>query len=439
MQEPAVRHLVDRAELHDLVLRYAAGVDRRDWEQVRSCFVPDLKVVDWGDTPFADREEMLEYIKGVAFFRTTMHMMGNQFIEIDGDTAAVDTLAMIAHELERPDGRPLYLDMSGSRYFEKCSRRGGEWVIHRRGGEPAWAPTGVRGLTSDEPAVRLLLDRAEIHDVLLHFALGVDLRDWDRVRRVFADGFEVHDGSEAFTDLDSLIDHLRGVEQLASTTHFLGTHLIEIDGDDAVSQTYVMVTRRDEPEDERRWGQRTALVSSHRDRLVRERGAWKIAERGPQVTSIPTGAGELSTSDDPTVQRLLDRASIHDVIACAAVGTDRRDDDMLRSCFTDDCVATLDEQPVTGHADLVAEIHRLSDGHCSTYHFLGNQMIDLRDDEADVTTYAYVIHRDADDAQGSAWGRGARRLVDRLRKVDGAWRIATRLVTTNHVGAGAQT
>ncbi len=61
MQDAALQHLVDRAELHDLVLRYAAGVDRRDWDQIRTCFVPDLKVVEWGDGPFADREEMLEH------------------------------------------------------------------------------------------------------------------------------------------------------------------------------------------------------------------------------------------------------------------------------------------------------------------------------------------------------------------------------------------
>ena len=438
MEDAALRHLVDRAELHNLVLRYAAGVDRRDWEQIRNCFVPDLKVVEWGDGPFADREEMIEYIKGVAFFRSTMHMMGNQFVEIDGDTASVDTLAMIAHEFEHPDGRMQYLDQSASRYFEKCSRRDGQWVIHQRGGDPAWAPTGVRGLASDDAAVRLLLDRAEIHDLLLHLALGIDLRDWDRVRKVFADGFEVRDGSETFTDLDALVESLRSVEQYDSTTHFLGTHLIEVDADDAVAETYVMITQREEPEVGIRFGERTATVASYRDRLVRVDGTWKIAERGPQVPWVPTGRSEVPLSDDPRVRRLLDRALIHDVIARAALATDRRDDDLLRSCFVDDCVVALDDDPESGLQRLVEETHRVNGGRHRTFHFLGNQVIDLRDDEADVTTYAYITHTEAEDLHEVPWGRGAHRFVDRLRKVDGTWRIATRLATTNRVDTGAQ-
>ena len=69
--------LIDRAEIHDVVMRYAAGVDRRDMETVRSCFAPDLRVDGWGGG-FTDRDSMITYISGVAIFHTTMHMFGNQ-------------------------------------------------------------------------------------------------------------------------------------------------------------------------------------------------------------------------------------------------------------------------------------------------------------------------------------------------------------------------
>ena len=34
-----------------------------------------------------------------------------------------------------------------------------------------------------------LLDRAEIHDLMMQYALGVDLRDYERIRNCFASTF----------------------------------------------------------------------------------------------------------------------------------------------------------------------------------------------------------------------------------------------------------
>src|SRR5438270_1393452 len=77
--DPAVRLLLDRAEIHDVIMRYAAGVDRRDFELVRACFTPD--VTGWSN----DRETMIEFISGVRTFEMTMHMMGNQLVEVRDD------------------------------------------------------------------------------------------------------------------------------------------------------------------------------------------------------------------------------------------------------------------------------------------------------------------------------------------------------------------
>src|SRR3954453_19813862 len=224
----AVRLLADRAEIHDVMMRYAAAVDRRDWDMLRDCFVPDLKVLGWGD--FKNRDELLEFIKGVAIFHTTMHMMGNQFIELEGDTASMDTYAMLTHHHDSPEGEPLELNMSGNRYVEKVSRRDGRWVIHQRGGDPVWAPTGAPGATTNDPAVQWLLDRAEIHDLMMHYALGIDLRDWERIRNCFASSFRAAYGEREFTDADALIEFISGVEHFPSTTHFLGTQLIDVEG-----------------------------------------------------------------------------------------------------------------------------------------------------------------------------------------------------------------
>ena len=199
----AVQLLVDRDEIHDVVMRYAAGVDRRDMEMVRACFAPDLEVEGWGGG-FADRDSMITYISGVAIFHTTMHMFGNQYIEVDGDTAHVDTYAMLTHHSDDAHGVTHELNVSRGRYVEDLTRRDGRWVITRRGGEPIWAPTGVTGATTDDPAVQWLLDRAEIHDLMMQYALGVDLRDYERIRNCFASSFRASYGAREFTDADEL-------------------------------------------------------------------------------------------------------------------------------------------------------------------------------------------------------------------------------------------
>ena len=431
----AVQLLADRAEIHDVMMRYAAAVDRRDWQLLEDCFVPDLVVLGWGDGKFKNRADLLEFIKGVAYFHTTMHMMGNQFIEVDGDTGAMDTYAMLTHHHDGPDGEPLELNMSGNRYVEKVSRRDGRWVIHQRGGEPVWSPTGVTAATTDDPAVQWLLDRAEIHDVQMHYALGIDLRDWDRIRACFADQFHATYGPlGAFTDHDKLIEFIKGVEHFDSTTHFMGTQLIEVDGDSALMETYAMITHRqtDASGDKSEW---MAGPSSYVDRLVRQNGRWKIAKRGEGVPPVGAASVTIPTSDEPTVQWLLDRAEIHDVTARYALGVDRGDHELVQSCFAPGFQATFGDITVRDAGALEAHLDKYVGRWHSRHHFLNNQLIDINGDEAEVDTYAYITHRDAADAPISDWSKGARRFVDRFVRHDGRWLIKSRRLETNHVGA----
>ena len=155
--------------------------------------------------------------------------------------------------------------------------RGRSAVASRR-----WAPTGVRGLDSDDPAVRWLLDRAEIHDLLVQYALGVDQRDYERIRRCFAPGFHAAYGDREFDDLDELCAFISGVEHFHSTTHFLGTQLIEVAAapgtDEAWCSTASLITHRPHEDDaEAEW----VAVGRYVDRLARVDGAWRIVERGP--------------------------------------------------------------------------------------------------------------------------------------------------------------
>jgi len=124
-----LQRLIDRAAIQDLLVRYAHCVDRRDIEGVVACFTPDaayrgsLGEGTIQDALVALRERMERY-------ESTMHLLGNQLIQIDGDRATSETYAIAHHRINNNgDRRNLTV---GVRYDDELVRRDGRWVICRR-------------------------------------------------------------------------------------------------------------------------------------------------------------------------------------------------------------------------------------------------------------------------------------------------------------------
>ena len=134
----AIRDLLDRAAIHDVLLRYARGVDRRDLGLVASCFLPDasyegaLARGTIGDALAALRDRMARY-------DTTMHFIGNQLIEINGDTASSETYAVAYHRLTENGEAKLFA--IGVRYCDGLVRDGDQWRIQRRVVRTDWQRT----------------------------------------------------------------------------------------------------------------------------------------------------------------------------------------------------------------------------------------------------------------------------------------------------------
>jgi hypothetical protein len=122
------------------------------------------------------------------------------------------------------------------------------------------------------------------------------------------------------------------------------------------------------------------------------------------------------------VQALLDRAAIQDVLLRYARGVDRRDLDLVASCFTAD--AAYDGALARGTiADALAALRVAVTRYTATLHFLGNQLIELDDDAARSETYALAHHRLADGTLRVV----AVRYVDELVRRPEGWRIARRV------------
>ncbi len=133
-----VRALADRRAVADVVLAYARGVDRRDWAAVRACFEEDAVVE--GTVHQAPLEPYLRsLVEGVEHFPATMHFMGNQLVEVEGDTAEVETYAVAFHWMGDPPGAPHDGNLVvGVRYLDRLVRSPGGWRIRLRRVSSEW-------------------------------------------------------------------------------------------------------------------------------------------------------------------------------------------------------------------------------------------------------------------------------------------------------------
>lgn len=130
--DPALRELLDRVAIHDVLLRYARGVDRRDLDLVASCFTPDASYEGaLGRTGIA--EALTNLRAALSRYRSTLHFLGNQMIELAGDAARSETYALAYHRLS--DDRNLVVAV---RYLDELVRRGEGWVIRGRVARLEW-------------------------------------------------------------------------------------------------------------------------------------------------------------------------------------------------------------------------------------------------------------------------------------------------------------
>jgi SnoaL-like protein len=97
-----------------------------------------------------------------------------------------------------------------------------------------------------DDALRRLLDRAELEELMNCYAAAIDLRDWARLRGVFADGeieadFTSMGVKEVFRGpAERWVGTVRlTIEGFDATQHFFANHSAEVDGDRAVDTRYM--------------------------------------------------------------------------------------------------------------------------------------------------------------------------------------------------------
>jgi hypothetical protein len=137
-----VQELWDRDRIGRLPLAYARGVDRRDWDLVRSCFADDA-VVEGTRSSGPIAAYLAELRPSVERFPSTMHVMANQLIDVDGDRGSLETYAVAFHWAGSSPGaaHPDNL-VVGVRYHDDVARHGGGWLITHRRVSGDWQVSG---------------------------------------------------------------------------------------------------------------------------------------------------------------------------------------------------------------------------------------------------------------------------------------------------------
>lgn len=127
--------LADHHAVCQLVKIYAIGFDMRDYDLARSAFAPDAT---WegktGDDPI---DEALPRIYGMAAsFKATQHFIGNQYVDLQGDTGVVWSYGIAHHKLAAGSDRDEVI--AGVQYRDECERFPNGWLITRRSAPPQW-------------------------------------------------------------------------------------------------------------------------------------------------------------------------------------------------------------------------------------------------------------------------------------------------------------
>jgi hypothetical protein len=142
--EARIRRLEDRVEISEQVIRYAMGVDLRDWGMFADCFTDPI-YADYaaGDSAAGAvaRDELVARIAGILDeFTATQHISPNHVIEFDEgdpDRATCHSYMYAQHLLEGSEHGDYYL-LRGS-YTNHMLRTADGWRIERIVQHPSWS------------------------------------------------------------------------------------------------------------------------------------------------------------------------------------------------------------------------------------------------------------------------------------------------------------
>jgi hypothetical protein len=121
--------LLERDKIRDCVVRLARGEDRRDAAMISAAYWPD-SMTYYGVFAGTFPEYLAWVVPGADAIPCTQHVLGQSFVQLEGDTAKVETQVISYHRVNL--GSQEHDTVVGGRYLDRMEKRDGEWRIANR-------------------------------------------------------------------------------------------------------------------------------------------------------------------------------------------------------------------------------------------------------------------------------------------------------------------
>ncbi|HEY7628953.1 MAG TPA: nuclear transport factor 2 family protein [Ilumatobacteraceae bacterium] len=280
-----VRDLEDREQIRQIFVDYAKYLDSGDFAGYASLFAEDgVLQAQLGEAvgPAAIKEVLDKNLgpQVRSHLPEAIHVMNNQHIEIDGDTAT--TVVVWFYLTSDPDGVPTVLQ--SGRYRDDLVRDNGSWKIKRHditrvmGRSPMDPPPQTR-LDALAARVQALEDKDAIWMLFMEYKRHLDARDFKAYASLFTDdavwagnlGKAVGPG-----EIEALLVRTLEVypSDLERTYHLVMNPVIHVDGDTAKAKSnwgYMTRSNNDRPVFE--------MLGRYSDELRRTPDGWKFTRR----------------------------------------------------------------------------------------------------------------------------------------------------------------
>lgn len=123
----------DKSDIQETILKYAWGIDSRNWALFRSIFADELEM-DFSSYSGAPASRMTgdEWVAGcqamLPGFDATQHVLTNFMIDVDGDEATAIVYMKAEHFIANSLGDNFHT--LGGHYTHRLKRHGDRWLIH---------------------------------------------------------------------------------------------------------------------------------------------------------------------------------------------------------------------------------------------------------------------------------------------------------------------
>ncbi len=131
--DETIQWLKDKADIQDTILKYATGIDTRDWDLYRSIFADEVEM-DFSSYSGQPASVVTgdQWVQGVQAmlpgFDATQHVLTNFVIDVDGDKAVATVYMKAEHFIANTDGDNSHT--LGGYYTHKLQRTESGWKIH---------------------------------------------------------------------------------------------------------------------------------------------------------------------------------------------------------------------------------------------------------------------------------------------------------------------